>query len=286
METTNRNMTFHEVGGCVRDELMGVPCKDVDFVVVMDNVDTLTADEAFTVMVEALKAEGFKVHTTSPENFTARCGVPAGHVLRERCRDADFVLARFDGPSSDGRRPDCARPGTLADDLDRRDFTVNAMAKDPVTGALVDRHGGVADLEAGVLRTVGDPMVRFTEDFLRALRAVRFTVTRGFVMTPECRAAVESPEVAAGLVASVSTPRVMDELDKMFAHDVVAAAQALMSMPQHFRDAVVRDGVSWNMMFHTTSAVEALMAAVASTPAGFAAGVEGKTTTKQVKRRG
>jgi tRNA nucleotidyltransferase (CCA-adding enzyme) len=279
-------MTFFEVGGAVRDELMGVECKDVDFVVVMEGVADMTADEAFTAMVDALEADGFKVHTTNPEHFTVRCGVPAGHALRARTKDADFVLARFDGPSSDGRRPDCAKPGTLADDLDRRDFTVNAMAKDPVTGVVVDRHGGRADLEAGVLRTVGDPMVRFREDFLRALRAVRFSVTKGFVMTPECRSAVESVEVAEGLVASVSTPRVMDEVDKMFAHDMVAASRMMMSMPQHFQDAVMRPGVSVNMLVHSTSAVMAMMAAVAEAPAEFAGGVQAKTTTKQVKGRG
>jgi tRNA nucleotidyltransferase/poly(A) polymerase len=236
-------MTFFEVGGAVRDELMGVECKDVDFVVVMEGVADMTAAEAFAAMVDALEGEGFKVHTTSPENFTARCGVPAGHPLRERCKDADFVLARVDGPSSDGRRPDSVEPGTLEDDLARRDFTVNAMAKDPVTGAVVDPHGGRADLEAGVLRTVGDPMVRFTEDFLRPLRAVRFAVTKGFVMTAECRAAVESPEVAAGMLASVSDERVCKELDKMFQHDTVAAMMLMASMPEHFQRAVFRDGV-------------------------------------------
>src|SRR5690606_30256826 len=109
-----------EVGGCVRDDLLGIPTKDVDFTVVAPSFDA---------MRDHLIREGFRIHVESPEFVAIRAGVPEGHPLRERTKDADFVLARKDAPTGDGRRPDFVEPGTLMDDLARRDFTVNAMAR-------------------------------------------------------------------------------------------------------------------------------------------------------------
>jgi tRNA nucleotidyltransferase/poly(A) polymerase len=239
--------SFFEVGGAVRDTVLAeargesVHVKDVDFTVVADGADGREAGEVFEAMVAFLTAEGFTPHVVKPEFLTVRAGVPDGHVLRERTKDADFVLARRDGPSADGRRPAFVEAGTLLDDLARRDFTVNAMARS-VDGVLVDPFGGAEDLLAGVLRFVGDGMERVREDGLRVLRGFRFMVTKGLVPDEDTFAALTSVE-AAEMLSAVSTERVREELERMFAHDTLATLDLLGSVPEHTRRAMFPPGL-------------------------------------------
>jgi tRNA nucleotidyltransferase (CCA-adding enzyme) len=224
--TGGNDMEMWIVGGWVRDAFLGRPSHDVDLAV---------EAESFEAIVGHLNAEGFQIWQERPEFGTIRAGVPAGHWLREHTKDADFVWCRVDGPSSDGRRPDWTRPGTLADDLARRDFTVNAMAL-ASDGTLVDPHGGRADLDAGLLRTVGDPLDRFSEDWLRVVRALRFQVTKSLDPDPALAAVLGSAEVAASVAAAVesgslATERVMDELNRMLAADTLASLELLESFP-------------------------------------------------------
>lgn len=219
-----------EVGGAVRDDLLGLPSKDVDFVVV--------GPESFEAMVAELKARGFKVFLESPEFVTVRAKVPASMPeLAARTDVADFVLARKDGPSSDGRRPDFVEPGTLEDDLRRRDFTVNAMARG-LDGALVDPFGGEADLAAGVLRFVGEPMDRLREDGLRMLRGFRFMVVKGLEAEPATMAALASPE-ARDLLRSVSRERVREEVEKMLKASVEASLALFARLPAETVEVVL-----------------------------------------------
>lgn len=224
---------LYEVGGCVRDELLGKPSKDVDFTVVAPS---------FEAMREHLRAEGFKIFVEKPEFATIRAAVPDGHVLRERTRDADFVHARKDGPTKDGRRPAYTEPGTLADDLARRDFTVNALARDPFTGEVIDRHGGLEDLKALRLRFVGDPAERIREDGLRVLRGFRFSITKGLVPTPETWAALTSLE-AARMLSCVSVERRREEVEKMFAHSTPDALTLLGELSSDMWEAIFRGGL-------------------------------------------
>lgn len=206
-----------EVGGCVRDELLGKPSKDVDFAV---------EAPSFDIMERHIKGMGLRIFLSKPEFLTIRAGVPKGHKLRERCKDADFVLCRKDGPSFDGRRPEFVEAGTIIDDLARRDFTVNAIARCVETGDFVDPHGGQEDLDKRVLRFVGNPRERIREDGLRVLRALRFSVTKGLKMSHDTTAAL-TLELAADMLVGTSTERVREELDKMFAHDTLAALTLL-----------------------------------------------------------
>ena len=231
MEATS-TLTFFEVGGCVRDELLGLRVEDVDFSV---------EAESFEAMVSGLKAQGFKVWQEKPEFLTVRAGVPKGHALAARTKDADFVMCRADGPSSDGRRPDFVTPGTVFDDLARRDFTVNAMAR-AVDGTLVDPFDGQADLASMTLRFVGDPMARVQEDGLRVLRGFRFMVTKGFAAEAETWRVLVSPE-AADMLRCVSVERVRDELTKTFKADTLEAMGLLTSLPEATTDAIFRDGL-------------------------------------------
>jgi tRNA nucleotidyltransferase (CCA-adding enzyme) len=224
------DVKLFEVGGCVRDELLGLSSKDVDFVVEADS---------FEMMEEHLEGLGLKIFLSKPEFSTIRCGVPKGHPLRERCKDADFVLARKDGPSMDGRRPQFVERGTLADDLARRDFTINALARNPRTGALIDHHGGLEDLENRLLRFVGVAEERIREDGLRVLRGFRFMVTKGLTAEAATDTALRS-SLAVEMLSCVSLERVREELEKMFVHDTLASLRLLSSLSQEMQEAIFR----------------------------------------------
>lgn len=213
----------YEVGGCVRDDLLGVPVNDVDFVGVAPSFNHLRHYVEHVLGLPVIEG------TVKPEYATFKARVPKGHKLRERCKSADFVLARIDGPSSDGRRPDYVEPGTLEDDLKRRDFTVNALARDLETGELVDLFGGKQDLQDKVLRFVGDPRTRIQEDGLRVLRALRFSVTKGFSLP---KSAPLDADFALEALRSVSRERMREELEKMFKHDTLASLALLQEFPR------------------------------------------------------
>lgn len=238
--TTTTQFEFFEVGGAVRDALLNLDNKDVDFAVVATDT-TLDAADAFAALVAHLESEGFRVFETKPEFLTVRAKCPMGHPLADRTDVADFVLARVDGPSSDGRRPDFVKPGTLLDDLARRDFTVNAMAL-ATDGTLVDPFDGAADLATMTLRFVGDAAARVSEDGLRVLRAFRFMVTKGFQPTDDTFAVLTS-DFAATMLDSVSKERKRDELDKMFAADTLATLSLLATLPDRTVAAMFPDGL-------------------------------------------
>jgi tRNA nucleotidyltransferase (CCA-adding enzyme) len=129
---------------------------------------------------------------------------------------------RAEGAYRDRRRPDEVRFGvSLTEDLGRRDFTINAMAWLPIDlearrGALVDPHGGQADLDARLLRAVGDPAERFAEDALRLIRAARFAGRLDLAIDPATEAAIRD---LASSASSVSAERVRDELLRILARD-------------------------------------------------------------------
>ena len=230
---------FAEVGGAVRDKFLGVDSKDVDFVAVpTQQFDT--ADDAFNALVAHLKETGFKVFLETPQFFTVRAQVPEDNPLKERTDVADFVLARKDGPSSDGRRPDFVLPGTLMDDLTRRDFTVNAMAM--MNDELIDPFGGREDLDNNLLRFVGNPNDRIVEDGLRVMRALRFHITKGFDVDADTWDAVNS-EFAAEMLMKVSIERISDELQKMFLFDTVQSMETLSDVRRSLKRAIFRDGL-------------------------------------------
>lgn len=226
-------MRFFEVGGCVRDQLLGISSKDVDFAVEAPSFDAMEAE---------LRTRGFKIFLSTPEFLTIRAQVPASEAkLLARTKVADFVLCRKDSPGSDGRRPDFVEPGTIWDDLARRDFTMNAIAISVETGETLDPHGGAEDIECGVLKFVGDPFRRIEEDGLRVLRGLRFMVTKKVRPDHKTRSALQS-ELAAKMLLKVSIERVREELEKMFAHDTMASMGLLDSYPE-LLEVIFRDGL-------------------------------------------
>ncbi len=199
----------YPVGGCVRDALMGVPPHDWDVAVTTPPDRTLALCEAV----------GWRVVPTGMQHGTVTVLVPEGDGTR---LPMECTTCRTEGGYSDGRHPDeVTFTGLIEDDLSRRDFTVNAMAFAALADTnggegeafdLLDLFGGQDDLQAGIIRCVGDPHVRLTEDALRILRAVRFAVKLGFDICPATREAMV--DHAAGL-ARISRERVRDEFEKI-----------------------------------------------------------------------
>jgi tRNA nucleotidyltransferase (CCA-adding enzyme) len=177
------------VGGCVRDGLLGRPIHDWD-------ITTSALPEQVQRLFPHTAPTGLRHGTV-----TVLCGkVPI-----------EVTTFRSEGSYSDHRRPDAVRfCTTLEEDLARRDFTVNALAMD-LRGNVIDCADGQADLSRRILRCVGDPTRRFTEDALRMLRAVRFSAQLDFAIEPETMAALR---VCAPFAASLSAERVRDEVEK------------------------------------------------------------------------
>jgi tRNA nucleotidyltransferase (CCA-adding enzyme) len=220
-------MQTYEVGGCVRDEILGVSSKDIDFTVVIDETDNVR-DDPFVYMTQALVKEGFKVFVTTPEFLTVRAKFPK---FSDRANlTADFVLARKEGEYTDGRRPDKVEVGTLEDDLARRDFTMNAIAKD-AAGFYIDPFKGRQDIASRLIRAVGDPYERLREDALRAVRAVRFAVTKGFDIEESLWGALQDPMVLDDIQHKISDERIDVELSKMFRYDTVESLFMLTRLP-------------------------------------------------------
>ena len=202
-------------GGCVRDLLLGRAPEDYD-VATSATPDVVLEMFPRTFAVGAHFGVVLVSHDGSDEKEDSR-GKPT-----------EVATFRSDGVYSDGRRPDEVLYTVSAEeDVQRRDFTINGMMLDPLCGggalderfglpgfraAVVDHVGGIADLDAGVIRAIGRPERRFEEDRLRLLRAVRFAARFGFEIEPVTKAAMRA---MAARIESVSRERVRDELTKM-----------------------------------------------------------------------
>jgi len=175
------------VGGCLRDMLRGHPAADWDL--------------ATDALPEQVQAAFPRVIPTGIQHGTV--------TVRLRGKSYEVTTLRGEGAYSDGRRPDSvAFVSDLVQDLGRRDFTINAMAYDPLSARLEDPFDGMRDLEARVVRAVGEPLRRFSEDGLRVMRAARFTAVLEFELDPATEAAIRP---TLGTLARVSTERVRDE---------------------------------------------------------------------------
>ena len=176
------------VGGAVRDLLLGKTPDDVDIV-------TVARPEVLPEFFDDVKLVG------------ASFGVSLVNSI-------EVATARLERRYLDGRHPEEVKyADTLADDVVRRDFTVNAMYLDLKTGEVCDHVGGLEDLASGVIRTVGDPLQRFSEDYLRMLRAVRFAARYRFELAPDTFCAIQK---LAHRCAELAGERVREELTRMF----------------------------------------------------------------------
>ena len=190
------------VGGYVRDIFLERPSNDIDVVVVGSGI---------AVAEELKQMLGRKAHLSVFRNFgTAQVKFRQKGIEYE----VEFVGARKESYSHDSRKP-IVEDGTLEDDQNRRDFTINAMAiclnKDRF-GELVDPFNGLADLEDGIIATPLDPEITFSDDPLRMMRCVRFATQLNFQIEPETYDALER---MANRIKIVSGERIKDELNKI-----------------------------------------------------------------------
>lgn len=183
--------TAYFAGGSVRDLLRGVAPKDFD-------IATDAAPEAVQKLFPRTYAVG------------AHFGVI---VVLEHGMQFEVATFRSDGAYVDGRRPEQVTFSTPQEDAARRDFTINGMFLDPERDEVIDFVGGRADLEARVIRAIGDPAQRFAEDRLRMLRALRFATTLGFEIEPATWQALVRH---AASIAEISAERIREELVRIF----------------------------------------------------------------------
>ena len=189
----------YAVGGCVRDSIMGRNPSDWD----------MTTDASPEKMIEIFDLEGIRTIPTGLKHGTVT-------VLLDG-ETFELTTFRIDGGYTDSRHPDTVTfTKNLSDDLCRRDFTVNAMAADPLfvseSDEVTDLYGGCEDIKNKIIRAVGEPERRFNEDALRILRAVRFAAVLGFEIDEDTKNAAR--DCRAGLEA-VSVERKKVELEKM-----------------------------------------------------------------------
>lgn len=231
-----------QVGGCVRDRLLGLESKDIDFTVVLSR--QVSVQEGFQFMSTWLQEQGFTIFLSTEECFTIRARFPVGH--RNQGMVADFVLARKEVGYEEGSRRPILELGTLLDDLERRDFTVNAIAEGE-DGEIVDPFGGREDLAAGILKTPLPAEQTMLDDPLRVLRAFRFSITKGFKMDEDLQRAIANPLVWIKMQQVVSSQRIREELTKCFKHDTMTSLQMLFVlediMPGMVQEVLFQDGM-------------------------------------------
>lgn len=190
-------------GGCVRDRLLGLKPKDHD------------------VATSAPPGEVRKLFRN-----TQAVGAAFGVILvRLYGQQIEVATFRTDGSYSDGRRPDSIRFATPEEDALRRDFTINGLFLDPLSGEIIDFVGGRGDLSARILRAIGNPAERFAEDYLRMLRAIRFAARFGLTIDPTTASAIRSQ---ASQIRKISPERVGDELRRMLSAPTFATAFRLL----------------------------------------------------------
>lgn len=190
------------VGGAVRDMLLQKPIHDVDI-----------ASAAFP---EEVKKQFDKTVDTGIQHGTV--------MVLDHGLGYEITTFRTESTYTDFRRPDTVTfVRSLSEDLQRRDFTINALAM-TYDGEIVDLFDGLADLSAGVIRAVGEAEVRFTEDALRMMRALRFSAQLGFQIAPDTRAALQR---LAPNLAKIAVERIRVEFEKLLMGQQAAASLAM-----------------------------------------------------------
>ncbi len=239
--------TAWAVGGCVRDMLLGRTPSDFD----------IATSAPVEHAVQLLESDGWAVIATGLRHGTITA-VSNGTAI-------EVTTYRLDGTYSDGRHPDSvAFTDSIDDDLERRDFTINAMAFHPQRG-FKDPFGGIADLERGIIRAVGNPQQRFNEDGLRILRCLRFASQLSFAVESET---IQAARALAASTSLLSPQRVESEIRKL-----VCGENAGGVISEHYGiigctipEIVPMAGLEQRSPYHCFDVLEHTLRTMAATP--------------------
>ena len=222
------------VGGCVRDIMMGRNPHDFDM--------TTNAQPEQIIAV----FEKTDMRVVYENNFGTIGIINKNLEITDISYEIEITPYRIEGIYSDYRRPDeVLFSDSIHEDLMRRDFTINAMAYNPVKDILIDDFGGRGDLSLGVIRTVGDASQRFSEDALRIMRAIRFSAQLGFMCDEATLVAIRKHK---DLLKNISTERIRDELLKII--DAPCAMEGVLSLEKlgllEYSIPELREGIACN----------------------------------------
>jgi tRNA nucleotidyltransferase (CCA-adding enzyme) len=206
-------MNMFLVGGALRDQFMKRVSNDIDIA-----IEAISYDH----MIRHLNAMGCQIFLERPQFGTVRAKHPEHGV-------ADFVLCRKDGFYVDHRRPESVSVGSIYDDLSRRDFTINAMARNLKTNQLIDPHGGEDDISNKIIRVVGDVEERMTEDKLRVIRAIRFSITLGFSIESNLNYFIT--KCKPKFFKNIASERIYEEIKKCFTYSTFKTLNTLNKYP-------------------------------------------------------
>ena len=226
---TEMNLEAYVIGGYVRDLLLERPSKDIDIVVIGNGLDLA---KACAEKLRVKKVSLFENFGTAQFNY--------------KDLDVEFVGARKESYRKDSRKP-IVENGTLTDDQNRRDFTINAMALSlhkSNFGELIDPFGGVDDLEKEIIRTPLEPAKTYSDDPLRMMRAIRFATQLDFKIE---RKSLESIAENAKRLDIISKERIMDELNKIILSDTPSRGFKLLNttklLHQFFPEMIQLHGI-------------------------------------------
>ncbi len=198
------------VGGSVRDTLLDRIPHDMDYAV---------EAESFEEMHKYVVANNYHIFLEKPEFLTIRA------MNKKSRKTVDFTLCRAESEYTDYRRPDVCVKSDIYQDLSRRDLTINAIAMEE-DGTIIDPYGGREDLKNKTIRCVGNAKDRITEDPLRILRALRFSVVLGFSISDDLDKILVDDNIVK-LLAHVAIERKAVELEKMFRYDTIESMYIL-----------------------------------------------------------
>jgi len=214
-------ITLYLVGGCIRDQILYKNCHDYDIIVKTDSYDE---------MINYIKNEGGQIIYENKKYFTIKAKFNNQLI--------DFVLCRKDGLYKNCRAPEIVYPGTLYDDLSRRDFTMNALAKECqiinhkliIKNDIIDYFGGIEDINNKIIKCVGNTIDRFKEDCLRLVRAFRFSIILNFQLSKDIIECLNNITII-NLLSNISKERIQNELNQCFNYDTYKTILSLSYFP-------------------------------------------------------
>ena len=227
---------IYEVGGSVRDRLLGKIPLDLDYAV---------EASSYQEMVNFLEKEGFTIYVKKPEFGFVKGKFPhsdAKSYFSQFTGAGDFTLCRKDGFYADNRRPESIEPASIIDDLARRDFTINAMAREIGSDIILDPHGGQEDLKKGFIQCVGKAEDRLREDPLRFLRALRQSIKYKFTIDTNIYEVIHKKWYPP-ILKTLPIERINQEMKKTFHFDNIASLRLFANLPDEILRILLRHGV-------------------------------------------